>query len=127
MKLALLLSSFGLDPVVVKLILQDSTLLACKPVYMLPMYSSSAAASTVIVRLVEWNASPQAWLPHFAGCRMQHGGDEFGGGEASELPSHRAARFQAEVHAVDELDPEVLQNAVLAPPPDRKLMVYNDI
>lgn len=61
----------------------------------------------------------------------QQGSDDHNGEEA-ELPSQRAARIQAEVHAaaaaaVDELDPEVLRNAVLAPLPDRELMVYDDI
>ena len=52
--------------------------------------------------------------------------------EEAELPGERAARIQAEVHAaaaaaVDELDPEMLHNAAPAPPPDRELMVYDDI
>lgn len=52
--------------------------------------------------------------------------------EAAELPAERAARIQAEIHAaaaaaVDELDPELLRNAAPAPPPDREIMVYDDI
>ncbi len=49
-----------------------------------------------------------------------------------ELPAARQARIQAEVKeaaaaAVDELDPEELQHLAPAPPPDRQLMVYDDI
>lgn len=52
--------------------------------------------------------------------------------ERQELPRERAARIQAEVAAaaaaaVDELDPEELLNIASAPPPDRELMVYDDI
>lgn len=52
--------------------------------------------------------------------------------ERQELPRERAARIQAEVAAaaaaaVDELDPEELRNIASAPPPDRQLMVYDDI
>lgn len=52
--------------------------------------------------------------------------------ERQELPNERAARIQTEVAAaaaaaVDELDPEELRNLAPAPPPDRQLMVYDDI
>lgn len=52
--------------------------------------------------------------------------------ERQELPGERAARIKAELAAaaaaaVDELDPEELRNIAPAPPPDRQLMVYDDI
>jgi hypothetical protein len=61
----------------------------------------------------------------------QYGQPEFEYQEP-ELPAARQARIQAEVKeaaaaAVDELDPEELQHLAPAPPPDRQLMVYDDI
>lgn len=61
----------------------------------------------------------------------QVGSSEFEYAEP-ELPAARQARIQAEVKeaaaaAVDELDPEELQHLAPAPPPDRQLMVYDDI
>ena len=61
----------------------------------------------------------------------QYGQSEFEYQEP-ELPAARQARIQAEVKeaaaaAVDELDPEELQQLASAPPPDRQLMVYDDI
>ena len=52
--------------------------------------------------------------------------------ERKELPAERAARVKAELAAaaaaaVDELDFEELRSIVPAPPPDRQLMVYDDI
>ncbi|DBB10619.1 hypothetical protein WJX82_005585 [Trebouxia sp. C0006] len=63
--------------------------------------------------------------------QSQYGQPEFEYQEP-ELPAARQARIQAEVKqaaaaAVDELDPEELRHLAPAPPPDRQLMVYDDI
>lgn len=62
---------------------------------------------------------------------VQYGQSEFEFQEP-ELPAARQARIQAEIKeaaaaAVDELDPQELQSLAPAPPPDRQLMVYDDI
>ena len=60
------------------------------------------------------------------------GQEELSDGDRQELPGVRAARIKAEMAAaaaaaVDELDPDELRNIAPAPPPDRQLMVYDDI
>ncbi|KAA6427014.1 MAG: hypothetical protein FRX49_03338 [Trebouxia sp. A1-2] len=61
----------------------------------------------------------------------QYGQPEFEYQEP-ELPAARQARIQAEVKeaaaaALDEMDPEELRHLAPAPPPERQLMVYDDI
>lgn len=81
-----------------------------------------------MVSLTEAASMAQGSAPPMHGREGPSGFDY----ERQELPNERAARIQAEVAAaaaaaVDELDPEELQHLAPAPPPDRQLMVYDDI